>query len=310
MKFLPVLFIVTILIPSCQNNDDHIVMKTLDSYPSASAIEYINGKLYITGDDATGILVLDTNLYILDSIPLIDYPGKRIPKDIKPDLESSVYFQDKGTVLFLFGSGSLTPYRNNGWWYYFETNIKDSMPLQSLYAQIKKSGIKELNIEGSCITNQYLVLSNRGNKSYPENHLVITDRNFWNNDSSFQIKVIPVITDTDTAFFSGISGLCYAPEKDKLIMTVSTEDTRNSFEDGVIGKSFLWIVNQVSAKINDKDIHPDRIIDLEKIDSRFKGQKIESATVIRESIEQVQLVLVADNDKGSSTVFKLTIEYD
>ena len=310
MRFLPVLFIVTILIPSCQSNNDQVMMKSLDDYPSASAIEYINGKLYITGDDATGILVLDTNLHTIDSIPLIDYPGKRIPKEIKPDLESSVYFHDKGTVLFLFGSGSLTPYRNNGWWYYFETNIKDSMSLQSLYTQIKKSGIKELNIEGACITNQYLVLSNRGNKSDPENHLVITDRNFWNNDSSFQITVIPVITDSDTSSFGGISGLCYAPEHDKLIMTVSTEDTRNSFEDGAIGKSYLWIVNQISSKIHDKDIHPDRIIDLEKIDSRFKGQKIESATVIRESKEQVQLVLVADNDKGSSSVFKLIIEYD
>ncbi len=310
MRFLPIVFIVTFIISSCQSNNDLVILKSLDQYPSASAIEYINGKLYITGDDATGILVLDTNLHIIDSIPLIDYPCKRIPKEIKPDLESSVYFQDKGTVLFLFGSGSLTPYRNNGWWYYFETNIKDSMPLKSLYNQIKKSGIKDLNIEGACITNQYLVLSNRGNKSYPENHLVITDRNFWNNDSSFQITVIPIITDSDTTSFSGISGLCYAPEKDKLIMTVSTEDTRNSFEDGAIGKSFLWIVNQITSKIHDKDIHPDRIINLEKIDSRFKGQKIESATVVRESKEQVQLVLVADNDNGSSTVFKLTVKYD
>jgi hypothetical protein len=285
-------------------------VKKLDNYSSASSIEYYDGNLYIMGDDAPNLLVLDTNLTIVDSIPILSYPGKRIPKDIKPDLEGSVLYNDgTGHVLILFGSGSL-PQRSVAVRYHIETKMKDSISLKSLYSKIKDAGIQQINIEGACILNKSLILTNRGNKSYPKNQLVITDKEFWNNDSSFQIKIIPVISKADTTSFSGISGFCYAAQNDKLIMTVSTEDTRSSFTDGPIGKSFLWIINTVSSKLNDLTITPDKIIDLEKIDVRFKNQKIEAATVINETNELIQLALVADNDDGSSTVFKMRIKKD
>jgi hypothetical protein len=91
-------------------------------------------------------------------------------------------------------------------------------------------------------------------------------------------------------------------------MTVSTEDTRNAYDDGTIGKSYLWIIDNISAKLVPGTITPDRILDLEAIDSRFKSQKIESATVIEEAKDFVRLVLVADNDDGSSTVFKMNVK--
>ena len=91
------------------------------------------------------------------------------------------------------------------------------------------------------------------------------------------------------------------------ILTVSTEDTRSSYDDGAIGKSYLWITEKISTKINDKALGNIRVIDLENIDSRFKGQKIESVTVIKETDKLIYLALVADNDNGSSTVFKMSI---
>ena len=285
-----------------------IQIKKLDNYPSASSIEYIDEKLYLMGDDATDLLVLDTNLNIIDSIPLISYSEKRIPKATKPDLEASAFYHDHtGSVLFLFGSGSFSP-RNTAWRYNFKTRIKDSMSLLPLYKQLKNSGIVQINIEGACFILEKLILVNRGNKGYPENHLIITDEKFWNNDSSFKISIISFASQKDKSSFNGISGLCYASQNDQLIMTVSTEDTRSSFEDGAIGKSYLWIINEVSNKLNNKTIGPDRIIDLEKIDPRFKGQKIESATVISENNGLIHLVLVADNDDGSSTVFRMSIK--
>ena len=88
-----------------------VVMKILPDYPSASAVEYQDGELYIMGDDATKLLVLDTNLNIIDSISIIQYTGNSIPKNIKPDLEASALISN---TLILFGSGSLVPYRNSG----------------------------------------------------------------------------------------------------------------------------------------------------------------------------------------------------
>ena len=278
-------------------------IKKLD-YSSASSIEYYDGKLYLMGDDAPNLLVLDTSLNIVDSIPIISYPGKRIPKDIKPDLEASALIAGN---LFLFGSGSLLPYRNLGWKLNLKTKDTDSINLEPLYQKIKDSSIEQINIEGACFVAGKLLFTNRGNKSYPHNHLIIADEKFLNNDSSFQIFIIPFAPQKDTASFKGISGLCYARESDKLIMTVSTEDTRNTHEDGAIGKSYLWIISNISTNIIDRALGTKRVIDLEYIDSRFKTQKIESATVIKETDKLIYLALVADNDDGSSTVFKMSI---
>lgn len=279
------------------------------NYPSASAAEYLDNKLYIIGDDATNILVLDSNLDVSDSIPLLDYSARRIPKDIKPDLESSALYSKKGhfTILFLFGSGSLSPHRNTVWLRLFEAKINRDLSFEDFYTQLKIGGIEQINVEGACFIPGKLLLVNRGNKSYQNNHLVITDEKFWENDSTYKMTIIPFERQTDTATFKGISGLAYTKQSDQLIMTVSTEDTRNAYEDGAIGKSYLWIINNVSDKLNLQTLKPDKIIDLESIDRRFKGEKIESATVIEETRNSMSLVLVADNDDGTSTIFKMNI---
>lgn len=301
------MFLLTLLLINCggKNNTSSLQIKKLDNYSSASSIEYIDGKLYLMGDDATNFLVLDTNLNIIDSIPIISNSAGRIPKETKPDLEASAFNIDSNEI-FLFGSGSLSPYRNLAWRYNFQTRVKDSVSLENLYSQVKNSGIEQVNIEGACFIAGKLLLVNRGNNGYPKNHLIITDQKFWHKDSSFQISIVPFANQKYSPF-NGISGLCYAKESDKLILTVSTEDTKNSYEDGAIGQSYLWIIDNISTKLNGKTLGSKRVIDLEYIDSRFKGQKIESATVTGESNKLIHLVLVADNDDGSSTVFKMSI---
>ena len=261
---------VLFLFYSCSSKEtsSDVQIKKLD-YPSASSIEYFDKKLYVMGDDATILLVLDTNLNLIDSIPFLTYPGKRIPKDIKPDLEASVLNTDN---LFLFGSGSLSPHRNSGWKYNLRTKVKDSISLEPLYLKIKEKGIEQINIEGACLVPGKLILVNRGNKDYRYNHFIITDQQSLTADSSFQVSIIPFEIQKDTASFKGISGLCYVKESDQLIMTVSMEDTRNSYTDGAIGKSYLWIINSFSNKLNSKTIGADKIIDLEEIDPRFKNR--------------------------------------
>ena len=125
-------------------------IKKLDNYPSSSSIEYYDGKLYLMGDDATNLLILDTGLNIVDSIPLLSYTGKRIPKDIKPDLEAAALNADD---LFLFGSGSLSPYRNFGWKHNLKTKDNDSINLEPLLLKVKDLGIEQINIEGACFVS-------------------------------------------------------------------------------------------------------------------------------------------------------------
>lgn len=286
-----------------------IDIKKLHHYPSASGIEYLNYQLYIIGDDANYMLILDTNLNIKDSISLYFYPGKRIQKNIKSDLEALAVIETGNEKnLLLIGSGSFYPYRNIAWLVNPVTKKRDSFQLDGFYTALKQKGILEINIEGACsLADGGFILANRGHKAYPFNYFIYTNNKFWK-DSSSGIHYVAVGENKDSSVFTGVSGIAYAPDSDALILTVSTENTRSVHEDGAIGKSYIWIINNISLKDKTKQILPDRVIDLDSVDSRFKDQKIESVCVTGDTKEHFSLVLAADNDDGSSTVFKLILQ--
>lgn len=281
-------------------------IKKLDHYPSASGIEYFNKQFYVIGDDANNLLVLDSNFTPVDSIPLYAFTERRIPKAVKADLEAITITKEK--KLLIIGSGSLAPYRNMAWIIDPATKEQDSIRLDDFYGRLNASGIPQINIEGISAIPGSVILNNRGNKGYPKNQLIITSDNFWKHQSTAPLTIILAGGHADTTVFNGISGLAYAKKSDRLIMTVSTEDTRNSMDDGAIGKSYLWIVENITSKKGWKALNPDQSIDLERLDPKFKGQKIESVCVVKETKNFLHLVLAADNDDGSSSLFKLIVE--
>ena len=293
------------LVVSCKNETTRLTeIKILNDYPSASGVEYFRKKIYIIGDDANNLLILDSNLNVTDSIQLYSFPEKRIPKTVKADLESMTI--GPNGLLLLLGSGSFVPYRNGGWLIDPKTKQKDSIRFSNLYSLITAfTGIKEINVEGAAYIPGYLVLVNRGNKNHPQNHLLFIRQKYP--DPQIQAIHSSLIGYSDSTTFKGVSGLVYSAKSDMLICTVSTEDTRNSMDDGAIGKSYLWIVKNFSAKKKWRAINPDKIIDLDNTDSRFKGQKIESVCILKETRKNLSLLLAADNDNGSSTIFRLTV---
>ena len=305
IKFL--LYAFCIFSASCKSSRTEVEIKQL-SYPSGSGIEFYNEHFYLIGDDATSLLQLDKNFNITDSIALYDSIQGRIPKETKPDLEGITVVNDKEkSRLLIIGSGSLNPYRNAAWLIDPDKKEKSEFRLDSFYQRLNTQGHEIINLEGICTIPGYIIFSNRGNKAYQKNSLILTSTDFITNQSASPIHSILINTSEDTASFKGVSGLAYAPGNDKLILTVSTEDTRSAYEDGTIGKSYLWIIDNISTKIKKDTISPNRIIDLETIDSRFSGEKVESACVISEKENSIFLALTADNDKGSSTVFKISI---
>jgi hypothetical protein len=284
-------------------------IKLLPYYPSASGIEFYNNHFYIIGDDANHVLITDSSFNQTDSIRLYAFAEKRIPKAVKADLEAATMVNDNGQQkLLLLGSGSLAPYRNTGWLIDPVTKQTDSIRLDIFYQRLRDQGLQEINIEGICSLPGAIILSNRGNKNYPENHLAFTEEGFWKKQSETPLTIVRIGINSDSSIFNGVSGMAYSPKTDQLIISVSTEDTRNNIDDGAIGKSYLWIVNNISAKRTLKTITPDKIIDLEEQDARFKGQKIESVCLVADTNSALQLVLAADNDNGSSTLFRIQIE--
>lgn len=298
-----------LLLYSCDRNTQVLgEIKQFPSYPSASAVEYFKDRYYIMGDDATHLLVLDSNLHGIDSISFYTSAGKRIPKETKPDLESiAIIYNHKTPGLLLLGSGSASPYRNTAILVDPASGQRTTYALDTFFRRMKNAGLAELNIEGSCTIPGSFIMVNRGHKGFPKNHLIVASPGFWEKQATTGFDFVLFGNNSDTSQFQGVSGLAYARSSDKLIATVSTEDTRSVYEDGAIGKSYLWIVDNISSKKRWNSINPNRIIDLESIDGRFQQQKIESVCVVKEAKNYIRLVLVADNDKGSSTVFQIDI---
>ena len=84
----------------------------LADYPSASSLEYYKGRLYVIGDDASAVWILDSEHRFLDSIPLFSSTTKRIPPGIRADLESSTILKDNETDYLVCISSFSTDHRN------------------------------------------------------------------------------------------------------------------------------------------------------------------------------------------------------
>lgn len=305
-----VLVIAAIWLCSCSNDAVSLRQaKLLGTYPSGSALAFFNGRLFLMGDDATNMLLLDEDLNVRDSIQVIDTTLQRLPKKIKQDFEGmAVLGYRKDVSLLLVGSGSLAPYRNYCATIDPLTKRKTFYDLTLFYQRLKENGIAEINMEGATALPGGLMLASRGNKSYPWNHLIFTDKSFFTNPDSAQFRTLRVGANTDTTSFRGVSGLDYAAASDKLLLTVSTENTYNSYSDGSIGKSYLWIIDDITSRKRISHINPDRIIDLESIDARFKGHKIESVCIIKETRSHLLLALAADDDKGQTLLFRVQVK--
>jgi len=283
--------------------------KKLENFPSASGIEFYDDRIYVVGDDAKDLLVLNKKWNKPGVIHLFDSEEARISKTQKADLEASaVIHLNKKPYLLLLGSGS-TEIRNQAVLLNLLNYKFEMLDLSIFYDRLKKSGIAELNIEGASAMNGELVLSNRANKTNPDNILIVTSIDFWKKQADAPIHLIKVGLPT-TEPVMGISGITYSEHQEMLIFTTSTEDTMNAYDDGTIGKSCLGFIENAYRKIGREKVQlkVNEIIDLPSADEQFKGYKIESVCIQSEKDHSMKLQMVADNDSETSYLFKVQVK--
>ena len=267
----------------------------LANFPSGSSINYYENKLYLLGDDARTIIVLDTHYQLLDSLRLFDYPEKRIPKSQKIDLESSAIVTIAGNKhLVALGSAStnnrkkilLVPLTAGG-------TIDRSNPVVShstseFVDRLTNGGVNVVNIEGATIMRRTLILANRGNRSDPNNYLIITGEDFWSQQKEAAFRIVPIELPGNQNKFLGISELLYVESKDMILFTFTSEGTNNAYDDGVIGGSYIGWMKNVAAKLKQTKLRLDGMINLSDVSNEFKNQKIEGICV--ESVSDNELI--------------------
>jgi hypothetical protein len=287
----------------------------LANFPSGSSINYYEKKLYLLGDDARAILILDSHYKEVDSIRLFDYPEKRISKFQKVDLESSAIVTIAGNKhLLALGSAStndrkktlLVPLTGDGAIDHSKPVVSNS--ITTFVDRLTTGGVKVVNIEGASVMHHTLILANRGNRNYPNNHLIVTEEDFWNRQKETTFRVIPIELVGTQSEFLGISELCYVESKDMFLFTFTTELTNNAYDDGTIGSSYIGWVTKVTTKLKQGKIRLDGLINLSDANHEFKNQKIEGICVERVNDNELLLHLISDNDNGESKLFKTLLK--
>lgn len=275
----------------------------LTSYPSASAIEFYNNRLYVIGDDAVSLLVLNANHEVLDSVPLFRSDSNRMTKEDKADLEAATVADYKeGKHLLVFSSFS-TKGRNKLLAFPLD-NLKeyDRHSETEQISLLEQEGIKQVNIEGAAVIKDKLLLCNRANETERKNFIVVYDWDGKKLKNDKDPKVISLqLPKTKTVM--GLSGLTYVKGADLLLFTASAEKTDNAYDDGEIGESFLGFIRNASQKMGGESVAADGLVNLSR-SLKIGRQKIESVCAENASGNELTLHLAADNDNGESILYK------
>jgi hypothetical protein len=277
----------------------------LKEFSSASSIEFYNDKLYVVGDDSRSLLVLDKDYNFVESVELFPGDSLRITKKEKSDLEASTIVQYKDKPYLMVAGSSSKSARE----VFFMFPLDDMLNYERLSAtpfvdSLREQGLQRINLEGLTMVNDMLVFANRANMGFPHNYLIAAPAAFISDPDQLFPKLIKLKLGKEEDSVKGVSGLAYIKSLDILLFTASIEMTANEVDDGGIGDSFLGYITDFSTRLNDEKLKPDVLFNLPQYDSQFDGEKIESVAV--ESVGKNIIVhLVADNDDGTSTLFKV-----
>lgn len=277
--------------------------KEASEYPSGSGLEYYNGHVYLAGDDASDILIMDKKWREAGRIKIFEGDDERIPKHLKSDLEAStLVFIETVPHLLILGSGTREKHRNKALLINLETNHFNEYNIEAFYHRLKEDGLNDLNIESAAMVEDLLVLGNRGSRKNGTNQVVITSPQFYENPETAEIRTIPIELEDEHA---ELSGLTYSEKNDMLLFTASTENKDSEAEDDKIGESYFGIIENAYRKLYRKKIKINEWLMLSDADERFTKQKIESVCIQTEKRGRFKLHLVADNDRGGSFLFKV-----
>lgn len=255
------------------------------------------------GDDAPTLLVLNKKLKEKEQRRVFDDTTQRIPYGVKPDLEAAaILTEGNNTTLWLFPSFS-APNRNKS----VRLDIGRSGATPSLLPlEPFTTGLANTNIEGAEIINNQLLLANRANSQAPGHYLLSYNLSKQilpsQPDGTYTVQ-LPATNEV-----VGISGMSYLKNWDWLLLTVSTEVAATATRDGRIGPSYLAIIENAARQLAaGTTLSAGTLLPLSSVLNEGEPMKIESVTATKVRNRKAELVLAADNDNGSTHLFRVSV---
>ncbi|MGX5821003.1 DUF6929 family protein [Chitinophaga lutea] len=281
--------------------------QTLPDFPSGSGICWQDGRLCLVGDDAREIVVLDAAYRELGRRILFPGAPVRTPKPLKADIEAVAAVSYKGKPYLLAAGSASTDVRMQLLLVPFEGGEPQKFSYTPSIIEAVRKQAGAINFEGCTDVLGRIVLANRGNATFPVNHLVLPEGWPWEPGIP---HILPLEFPGEPGAFAGVSDIYYEPRRDVLMLTFSTEATASAYDDGAIGDSWLALIERFAGRMRGNEpLRPDAWVNLSATIAAFKGEKVEGVCVEQTEERGWVLHLVSDNDAGQSRLFCLRVEW-
>lgn len=283
-------------------------IKKLSNIPSGSGIAKYGDGYYVISDDSPHLFLLNKEFDVVSKVLISEtehFNGDRIIKAEKADFETLEMIDDKELVVF--GSGSKIPQRD----VFVRILLNDPVVVEKydiskFYNHLRTLPIfenSELNIEATAFREEQLYLFNRR-----KNIIIKVNYSLF---LEFIKGEIP-IPDLEIHEFSlpkingieaGFSGATTLQNQPTIIFTASVEDNINAYEDGEILGSFIGMIDISNNIISNR-------FDYCEIPIVNENFKVESVTIVEEiAVGKTKVVLITDDDQGSSAIIESTISW-
>lgn len=276
--------------------------------PSASGIAVLEDSVHVGGDNSPWLFTVDDQFRVIGRSQIKEWPtddNGRIPKAIKPDLESMATVTDGGTdFLILLGSGSEPRTRETGFVVSGGGTVMYETDMEAAYTELKTAAkIDQLNLEGLAVSDSEIFMLNRinggGNIIFRVGSQQFLDYMFGRASTLGELKVFKLKLPEIEGFEAGLSGADFWRERNSIIFTASVEATKNSYDDGQILGSFIGVVGIDSLRqdaLNDMTA----VSHLVQAGGKPIRTKLESIVIRAHENTSIRGIAVSDNDDGSS----------
>jgi hypothetical protein len=279
--------------------------KEIPDLPIGSNLEFYNDTLYLVDDDASDMVALNKKWQIQTAHQLLRSDDPKIISGIKSDLEATTIVVVNSIPRLLVLGFDAKDNHHKAILVNLDDYTKEEFDITEFYNRLKAT-VGVINIESAAIVLGKLVLCNRDHKAAPENHIIVTDSDFWKNQANAEITTISFDLPQTPKQVVGLSGLAYSYKNDWLVVTLLSESTDKDHQ--ITGDSYLAVIENASRKVVRKKMKVNSLFHLSETDSAFAGYNMQSICIRSEKDARLKLYLLADNKAGKNGVFTVRVK--
>lgn len=288
--------------------------QSLSGIGALSGVACLGDDIYFVGDDVRYLLKTNPKDQItsnteFEKIPLFEQllhiPLVTLSKAEKPDFEALTCIEFNGQQkLLIMGSGSTENRKQallfNPTNHQIRTLI-NAVDYNFLAKNQALTGSADLNIEAVCADNQNLYIFQRGNINRHHGVLVF-DLAQIQEGKTLEKSLVNALSlqlpDIDGSA-SGISDACFLKDKNLIVATAAVEQTANTYDDGLVLGSFIFLLSPDGKTLDTQLIQDDQ--------GQLLPIKVEGITWLESTVDGEVFLLCTDSDGGDSEVLKVLV---